>query len=126
MINPIRRLFPVGASLVAVVLALAFTPVLFAAVTDVSHWRMGEQDSGAAAGVVTNSTTDPTGSRTITLIGSPSYSSGVSPVATTAIGSALCMSFPTGSYGTIASMPSLTENFGMEVWVKPNDTAGNK
>jgi hypothetical protein len=124
--NDTRTLRLLAGTVLALALLNSFvTPVVRATVTAVSYWRMGENDPGVAAGTATN-TTDPTGGRTLTLRGAPSYSSGVSPAAATLTGSAWCMSFTTGSYGTNAVIPLLTNNFGIELWVKPNDTTGNK
>jgi hypothetical protein len=91
-------------------------------VTTLSYWRMGENDPGAIPGVSTFSTADPFGGRTMTMTGSPIYDASVSATASARVGSALSLSFGAGSYGTNAVIPGLTNNFGIELWVRPNAT----
>src|SRR5262245_37139885 len=107
-----------AASLLALFLYGLSGSVAHASVTTVCYVRTGQTDPGVAAGPATN-TTDPTGLRTLTLVGSPSYSTNVSPVVYTNTGSSWCMSFTTSSYGSAALITSLTNNFGVELWVKP-------
>ena len=91
-------------------------------VTPVSYWRMGEDDMVGAPGLAYH-TSDETGGRTMTLVGGPFYNSAnLSPVAAVHTGSDWCMWFFTGTYGTAALIPTLTDNFGIELWVMPEET----
>ena len=99
-----------------------------AAVTTVSYWRGGENDPGAFAGGGCSSTTDVIGGRTLQF--SPSVfwdSMNVGAGAAARVGSTLCLRAYGGeSAGTNAAIPSLTDNFGLELWVNPSTLTGNQ
>jgi hypothetical protein len=99
-----------------------------AAVTPVSYWRGGENDPGAFAGGGCSSATDAVGGRTLQF--SPSVfwdSMNVGASAAARVGSTLDLRAYGGeSAGTNAAIPSLTNNFGLELWVKPQALTGNQ
>ncbi len=97
--------------------------VAHAAVTDVSHWRMGDQDPSSNPLTFATNTTDQTGGRTMTLFTSaggfkPIYQADAPPVPA---GNSKSLVFSLGAAGYAPLIPSLTDNFGIELWVKPND-----
>jgi hypothetical protein len=94
-------------------------------VTTVSYWRMGENDPGAFTGGTSTSTKDLIGGRDMTLIGSPIYTADFSAEASARVDSIRSLWFFPGDYGTNALIPSLTDNFGLELWVKPGTLTGN-
>ncbi len=106
--------------LLTALLALTFSA--HAAVSPVSHWRMGENDPSAIPNTSTTATTDPIGGRTMTLQAGPTYDSDVSATAAVRVGSTRSIKFFANTYGTNALIPSLTNNFGIELWVNPNAT----
>jgi hypothetical protein len=93
---------------------------------DVAVWRLGDDDSGAVNGANgQNSTTPLVNAQSLTLSvvqGTPTYSSDVNaPVST------LSMEFnpSTEMYGTgVGAISGLTDNYGVEMWVKLPSTAG--
>jgi hypothetical protein len=93
-----------------------------AAVTVVRHYRLGEADPGAVTdGVATNSV-DSVGGNTMTLLGAPLYSAdfptNVGPVSSRSI------RFTGTNYGSASIVSDLTNNFGVEAWVKPATDSG--
>src|SRR5262249_51749544 len=62
-------------------------------------------------------TMDPIGGRTLILSNAPQYAAVSASTATAHTGSASFMNFGTGSYGLAPAIPSLTNNFGIELWV---------
>lgn len=107
--------------LLPVLLVAGLTGTSQAAVTPVSYWRMGEHNPAAVIGG-TAATADLVGGRTMTLLNSPFYASDVSATATQRVGSVLSLLFFANTYGTNALIPGLTNNFGLELWVKPSAT----
>ena len=106
--------------LLTALLALTFSAP--AAVTPVSHWRMGENDPSANPGASAATTPDLIGGRTMTLLAAPLYQSAVSATAAARVGSTRSIQFFANTYGTNTLIPSLTNNFGIELWVNPNAT----
>jgi len=111
-----------------ILFALALAPVARAAVTPVSYWRLGENDPGAIAGSFCSSTTDLVGSRTLQFAPSVFWDSmNVGAGAAVRGGSTLCLrSYGGESGGTNAAIPSLSDNFGLELWVNPSTLTGNQ
>jgi len=114
---------------------LSFSAIVFsalaspAAVTNVVWYRLGERDAGAASGViVTGSTTDLMGVRHLTPYGNPRYTNRFAAAAASQVGSSLSVNFNgTSQYLSNAVVSTATNNFGLEVWVKPNAiAAGNR
>ncbi|NOS72379.1 MAG: LamG domain-containing protein, partial [Verrucomicrobia bacterium] len=90
-------------------------------VTNIAYWRMGENDPGGVDGA--------TASITVNLVGDPMalrsnavYTSSVASTAAARVGSSLALQFTTGRYATNQPAFSFTDNFGLELWVKPDAT----
>lgn len=94
--------------------------------TVVDYWRMGENDSGAVAGQTATSTKDAVGGRTITFANSPDYSGRVSLFAAAHTGSDLCLQMAGNAGGTASAIPSLVNNFCLEMWVNPSTNTGSQ
>ena len=86
-------------------------------VTNIAYWRMGENDPGAADGVTNTVTTNLFGG-VLSLESNAVYSANVAALAN----STLALQFTTGRYATNASVVPGTDNFGLELWVKPDAT----
>lgn len=98
-----------------------------AAVTTAAYWRMGEIDSGVSDWAVQ---TRPTlngvaGGSPLTSVGGPWYRNTVSVAAGVRAGSAWGLYFPGTAYSTAPEF-QLTNNFGIEFWVRPDNVAGLK
>ncbi len=114
-------------------LALALTLALLAAgpapaaITVLDYWRMGENDANAVSGGLCTNTVDAVAGHTLTntSVGGvyPIYTNGVSVAASADTGSTLALSLTNGQYGTATVATNLTDNFGIECWVKPGTTA---
>ena len=90
-------------------------------VTNIAYWRMGENDPGAANGVTNTITTNLLGG-VLSLRSNAVYSSSVASTAAAQVGSSLALQFTTGRYATNQPAFSVTDNFGLELWVKPDAT----
>lgn len=92
-----------------------------AQITEVSRYRLGEADPGAARGAPGNATTtDSAGAADLARVGAPTYSTTSSPV------SPLAMAFAgADGYRFAAPVSLATDNFGIEAWVYSTTTAGN-
>lgn len=117
-----RHGLPIFASLV---LATAAVPAQ-ATITVLNQWHLGEADSGASAGGAGAATTvDSVGGFNLNKVGAPTYASDVAP----RIGSTLSVAFngTADGYNNMTAVAStLSDNFGIEAWVKSNgSTAGN-
>ncbi len=121
-----RSLSVCAATLLAALTLSFITLPAQAAITVVDYWPLGEKDAGATNNGVMASSTDSAGSRTFTTFGSPYYSSSVASAAVTATASSLCFQNSGAGYGTSALISGLTNNFGIELWVNPANTNGNK
>jgi hypothetical protein len=101
-----------------------------ATVTAVKYWRMGENDPGATnMASCTNTTeylTELTMSNTPAAGVYPYYSTNVASAAGNVDGSKLCLHYSGGQYGTVAPMPNLASNFGVELWVNPDNITTNE
>src|SRR5262245_49805960 len=90
-----------------------------------SAWyRLGENDPGAASGLaVTNTTTDLVGTNHLKQYNSPRYTNGVFSGPPDGLVSSLAMTFNGVDQIFSNSLASLnTDDFGIEAWVKPNNT----
>lgn len=106
-----------AASLAAVLTAL---PAGASAVT-IAQYRLGENDPGAAAGLLgADPTVAAVGGPNLARIGSPVYSS-TTPISTTT----LSMSFDgvTARYAAGAPASYLNDNFAIEAWARADSTA---
>ncbi len=111
--------------------ALLATSSAQAAFTVLDYWHMGENDSGANSGTGCTNTIDIIGGRTLTntpnLSAYPTYTNDISMSAATNTGSQFALRLNGGQYATGDVLPSLVDNFGIELWVKPaNMTSGTK
>ncbi len=116
MANGVRLLVP-DSGLVATGTDIDELELFRSSVTNIAYWRMGENDPGAANGV--------TNFVTVNLLGSPMalksnavYTANVAAAAN----STLALQFTTGCYATNQPAFSFTDNFGLELWVKPDAT----
>ena len=90
-----------------------------ATITVLNQWHLGEADAGASAGGAgAAATVDSVGGVNLNKVGAPMYSSDVTP----RIGSTLSMAFngTTDEYMNSGVASTLTDNFGVEAWVKWN------
>lgn len=109
-----------AATLIAsLVLGIAAVPAQ-ATVTVLNQWHLGEADAGASAGGAgAAATVDSVGGFNLNKVGAPTYSSAVPP----RIDSTLSVAFngTTDQYQNASGVAStLTDNFGVEAWVKWN------
>lgn len=97
-----------------------------AAINVVSYWRLGESDSGAAAGAAAANTTDSVGATSLKFQGNARYANDVAATAATRIGSLLSVNFTNSDYATNAIVSTATDNFGIECWAKPTALGGGQ
>jgi len=89
-----------------------------AAITVLSHWRMGDGDPGVGQSV------DIVGGNTMSLTG-PTYAQSASSAALAHCGSVYSVHFLSATYGT-ANPFNNSDNFGLEFWVNPAGTSGTQ
>ena len=106
---------------------LILSPHAYGAITVIDYYRLGEADAGAANGATVNATTaDSVGTKPLSRIGSPTYTNAVSADAALHTASQLGVSFNGSGQGLSNSVLStVTDNFGIEAWVRPNTASGN-
>jgi hypothetical protein len=96
-----------------------------ATITVLNQWHLGEADAGASAsGAGAATTVDSVGGFNLNKVGTPAYAADVPAN----IGSNLSMAFNgmTDEYVASGVASALTDNFGIEAWVKSDGTtAGN-
>src|SRR6266571_2180739 len=110
----------------ALVLNLCFALPAPAAVTVVDYYRLGEDDPGAVNNGYMTSTRDSVGTKNLTVAGAPFWSTDVSASASTHAASVFSFQFfGGGPYGLNSVLTTVTDNFGIEAWVKPTTTSGN-
>ncbi|MBC8094257.1 MAG: hypothetical protein H7Y43_00450 [Akkermansiaceae bacterium] len=101
-----------------------------AAITVQDYWRLGENEPGAGSGGSCTNLIDAVGGRTLTntpaLSVYPVYSTDVSLRAVTNTGSQLALRLSGGQSAKGNVISGLTDNFGIELWAKPANTAGVK
>ena len=97
-----------------------------AQVTPLNWYRLGEFD-GTAVGQPATAATDTVGAKPLTMTGSPLVASDVGASAASAVGSTRSLQFPggNGDYAYYQQPTKVTDNFGMEVWVKPLAASAN-
>ena len=97
----------------------------------VAYWRFGEEDLGATNGGPTTVTSNrylPN----LTFNNPLTYTNAVSPTAAGWLDSRLAVNFSAGTYGTNRLVAdyfggtAITNNFGIELWVKARDVSGFK
>ncbi len=129
-INTLYHVRPVASNVIQTTFGsdLTFvTPLL--SITNVLYYRLGENDQGAAVGqlpLVTRNVAGTTNMNVLHASGAlgASYSADVSAVAEQRAGSALSLDVNAGFARTTVDGPSLTDNFGLEVWAKPSGLSG--
>lgn len=90
----------------------------YSAVTVLRHYRLGDDDPGAAHGtIVTNSVDSVSGSILTITAGPVTYSSEVAAGNTD---SSLSFQYSGVQSASAAAIAHLTNNFGMEAWIKPD------
>ncbi|MDB6019791.1 MAG: Fibronectin type domain protein, partial [Pedosphaera sp.] len=106
---------------------LGYNPDVNATITVQEYYRLGENDPGAANGSSATTTLDTVSGQSISLTGSPNYTTNVSSQAIAGTSSTLAMNFSTaGQYGLRPLISTDTDNFGLEMWVKPAGTTGSQ
>lgn len=109
--------------LASVVILSACATFSRATTTTIALYHLGEDDPGAGPALLAN---DPTldhggGKLDLSRFGSPHYSADVAPGATASSGSTLSMQFSPktlDAYYRLAPVTTLTDNVGIEAWVK--------
>ncbi len=97
-----------------------------AAISVVSYWRLGESDSGAAAGATATSTTDSVGGMNLAFQGNARYANDVATTAANRIASLLSVNFTNSAYAINPIVSTATDNFGIECWAKPTALGGGQ
>ncbi|HVV00452.1 MAG TPA: LamG-like jellyroll fold domain-containing protein, partial [Verrucomicrobiae bacterium] len=101
-----------------------------AEVTVINYWRLGESDSGASSGGSSMTTVDLVAGQLLTNAADagvyPTYTNDVSSDAATATGSQLALAMDGNQSCAGNVIPNLTDNFGIELWVKPAVVAGTR
>jgi len=96
-----------------------------AVVTVVAQYRLGEADGAVTVGAVAASGTQPSvGATTLTAAGTPRYSNAASPAPRP---SPLSVQFngTTDGFRAPGVLSTVTNNFGVEAWVRATSTSGN-
>ena len=107
----------------AIAVLICTASVADAAVTTVAYYKLGEADPGAVVGAIAaNPTLPSTGAVNLPRIGSPVYSA-QSIVRPTPI--AVAFNGTTDGFRVAAPISTVTDNFGIEAWVRPNSVTGN-
>jgi hypothetical protein len=99
-----------------------------AAFNVLSYWHIGENDPGAAAGAPCTNLIDSVGGRTLTNTphgaAYPMYTNNPDAAATSATGSRLAVQMDGGQSSAGNVISGLTDNFGVELWVRPLSSSG--
>lgn len=102
---------------------ICVVPAAHAAVTTVAYYKLGEADPGAVVGATAaNPTVASAGSVNLPRIGAPVYSA-QNIVRPTPI--AVAFNGSSDGFRVAAPISTVTDNFGIEAWVRPTSTAGN-
>jgi len=112
--------------LTSLALTFYFAPAVPAAVSVLDYYRLGEDDPGALDNDFMFSTTDSVGNKNLAVVGGPFWSTDVAGSARGHTASVFSFQFfQGGPYGITSVLTSVTDNFGIEAWVKPATTSGN-
>lgn len=107
---------------VTVLLVSVSTSQVAQAVTTLSRWRMGDNDSPNIDNTQAISTADSVGNRRIDYFAPSGYRPIYQSIAPAVPGgNSKSLVFALGTYGITASVPALTDNFGFEIWALPGD-----
>ncbi len=113
-------------ALASVALNFCFAPATTAAVTVLDYYRLGEDDPGARDNAPMDSTTDSVGKKNLAVVGGPFWSTDVSSSASGHTASVFSFQFfQGGPYGITSVLTNVTDNFGIEAWVKPATSSGS-
>jgi len=103
---------------ISAVLIATLTASSYATVTTVGYWRMGENDTTALDGTTVSGSVDQTGSYSLSVSGTPTYTSSTS----SGSGSTLAVYFNgSSSLNYSTTVTNVTNNFGIECWVKSDN-----
>ncbi len=91
----------------------------FAASFLIRQYSLGEADVGAVDGTAATQSSDDLSATALTLSGSPLYTAQVPPHP---FRPGLALRFNGSNYGSAAGLPSLNDNFAVELWVRPAST----
>ena len=113
-----------GSSVSSVIAALLLAAACSAdaAVTTIARYPLGELDSGASAGTTAaNPTTASVGAVNLARVGTPTYSAQVVPRPTPL---SVAFNGSTDGYRAATTLTAVTDNFGVEAWVRPTSATG--
>jgi hypothetical protein len=123
--HPLKKLCVLIVALAGLALNFCFAPAARAAITVLNYYRLGEDDPGAVNNGYMSRTTDSVGTNDLTVVGAPFWSTDVSTAASSHCASVFSFQFFSGGpYGITTKLTTVTNNFGIEAWVKPNTTSG--
>lgn len=95
-----------------------------AVITPVNSYHLGDLDSDAAAGALATSSADYLLTNTVICVGHPAYSTDVPedyPLPDT-----YSLNFTGTNYGVAPGLTNVTDNFGLQTWVKVRSSGGNR
>jgi Concanavalin A-like lectin/glucanases superfamily len=95
-----------------------------AVITPVNSYHLGDLDTNAANSVTTIASADYIGSNAVSFVGSSAYSTDVPddyPLPDT-----YSLNFTGTNYGVASVLTNVTDNFGIQTWVKVRSTGGNR
>lgn len=110
--NHLRRFFILGLVIASMFNARASIFVL-------NYWHLGESDPGAISGGLATNFFDSAGAENLTVQGAATYTNDVDATAAARTGSSLSTVFTNGALAVGPSVTTLTDDFGIECWVKP-------
>jgi predicted outer membrane repeat protein len=90
-----------------------------------AYWRLGEDDANATNGAATLTASNQLGGALAFNVPA-TFTGNVSPVAAGWVDSRLGLHFAAGTYATNPIVTDLTDNFGLELWVRPDATNGTR
>ena len=96
-----------------------------AAIVVRDYYRLGENDPGATDGGAITNAIDIAWTKNLAIIGTPRWTNDVSVAAAAHTGSFRSAYFSGSSYGTNSILNTVTDNFGIEAWVRPSTASGN-
>jgi hypothetical protein len=107
---------------------LLFTLTARASITPLAWYHLGEADSGVITnGAVATNTVDSVGTNDLTLLNGPTYATNVAATASAQTGSTSGLAFNGANQRGIGTLlTTKTNNFGLELWVKPNNLSGSQ
>jgi Concanavalin A-like lectin/glucanases superfamily len=105
--------------------AVVFAASASAAVTTIASYKLGEADPGAAAGgAAANPTLPSVGTVNLPRIGAPAYST-ASLTGTRPSPLSIAFNGTSDGFRVGSVLSTVTDNFGIEAWVRPTSNVGN-